>query len=123
MEELEIPIFKKAYELYRTIHGLRGGVPKQDRFTLWHRMEDTVLACMEDLYSASQRRGGKREPLEQASIKLNLLRVFLRLAKDTKVLDVKKYVGLQQAVDEIGRMLGGWLKSAATENQHPQRHL
>ena len=45
-------------------------------------------------------------------MKLNVLRIFLRLAKDTKVLDMKKCLSLQEIVDEIGRMLGGWIKSA-----------
>ena len=44
------------------------------------------------------------------SADLDMLRVFLRLAFDVKILD-QKYVAIQQALDEIGRMLGGWLKS------------
>jgi len=49
--------------------------------------------------------------LEQTSLKLNLLRVFLRLCKEVKAIDNKKYVLLQEKIDEIGRMLGGWIKS------------
>ena len=40
-----------------------------------------------------------------------MLRVFLRLAHDTKTIDQKKHIALQAITDEIGRMLGGWLKS------------
>lgn len=120
MEEPDIPIFKKAYELYKTLHGLRTSVPKQDRHALWQRIENTSLTVIEHLLLASQcGRGSKREPLEQSSVELNLLRMFLRLAKDTKVIDLKKYVSIQQAVDEIGRMLGGWLKSLAPDNSKP----
>ena len=117
MEELEIPIFKKAYELYKTLYGLRGGVPKQDRYALWQRIEQTTLTVLQHLLRGSQRRAGKAEPLEQASVELNVLRVLVRLAKDTKVIDPKKYVSIQQTVDEIGRMLGGWLKSLAVNGQ------
>ncbi|MFH0770155.1 MAG: diversity-generating retroelement protein Avd [Candidatus Peregrinibacteria bacterium] len=126
MEELDIPIFKKAYELYKTFHELRNAVPKQDRHALWQRIENTSLAVIEHILLASQRgHGGKREPLEQSSVELNLLRVFLRLAKDTKTIDLKKYVSIQHMVDEIGRMLGGWLKSLATDNNKapPQRNF
>ena len=49
--------------------------------------------------------------LERASLKLNFLRVFIRLMKEVKTLDNKKYVSLQEDVDEVGRMLGGWIKS------------
>jgi hypothetical protein len=44
-----------------------------------------------------------------------MLRVFLRLAHDTKTIDQKKYIALQAITDEIGRMLGGWLKSLRTK--------
>ena len=49
--------------------------------------------------------------LEKASLKLNFLRVFLRLMKEVKTIDNKKYILLEEMVDEIGRMLGGWIKS------------
>ena len=51
------------------------------------------------------------QSLKRASLKLNILRVFLRLMKEVKTLDNKKYITLQTLVDEIGRMLGGWIKS------------
>jgi len=49
--------------------------------------------------------------LERASLKLNLFRIFVRLAKEVKAIDGKKYILLQENTDEIGRMLGGWIKS------------
>ena len=50
--------------------------------------------------------------LEKASVKLNTLRFLIRLMKDTKSLDNKKYICLQEMIDEIGRMLGGWIRSS-----------
>jgi hypothetical protein len=31
--------------------------------------------------------------------------------KEVKTIDNKKYILLEEMVDEIGRMLGGWIKS------------
>jgi len=112
MEELEIPIFKKAYELTKKLYELRGTVPKHDRYALWQRCENLVLEILEGILLASQlRKSQKLEPLEHVSVKLNVLRVFLRLAKDLKIMDLKKYALIEEMVDEIGRMLGGWIKS------------
>ena len=41
----------------------------------------------------------------------NIIRFFIRLMKESKSLDLKKYTLLQGIIDEIGRMLGGWIKS------------
>lgn len=112
MEELEIPIFKKTYELYRMFYGFRALVPRQDRYTLWQRCENLILDILEGIMWASQLSKAEKLPtLEKTSLKLNLLRVFLRLAKETKTIDNKKYLTLEELVDEIGRMLGGWIRS------------
>jgi len=112
MEELDIPILRKAYDLYRTFHGLRSIVPKADRYTLWQRSENLILDVLESILLASQLPKNEKLPhLEKVSVKLNVLRLFLRLTKDTKALELKKILQLQEIVDEIGRMLGGWIKS------------
>lgn len=112
MEELDIPIFKKIYSLYKDFYGFRNNVPKQDRFTIWQRCENIILEILENIIYASQLSKMEKLPiLQKASLKLNFLRVFLRLCKETKVLDAKKYIHLEEDVDEIGRMLGGWIKS------------
>lgn len=112
MEENDIPIFKKLYELYKLIHLYRNTVPKADRYTLWKRTDDTCIELLELVITAGgQPRQQKEAYLVKASTKLNLLRIFVRLSKDTKVIDHKKYLALQTLMDEIGRMLGGWLKS------------
>lgn len=112
MEELDIPILRKCYDLYKTFHGLRDLVSKADRYTLWKRAENLILDILEEILLASEISKPEKLPhLKRVSAKLNMLRLFLRLTKDTKVLDIKKCLQLQEIVDEIGRMLGGWMKS------------
>ena len=115
MEEFDIPIFRKSYDLYKTFYSYRNGVSKQDRFTLWQRAENILLDILEGILSASQlHKSQKLSILENVSLKLNFFRVFLRFMKEVKSLDGKKYLILQEYVDEIGRMLGGWIKSTRT---------
>jgi len=52
--------------------------------------------------------------LQKASTKLDLAKIFIRLCKDLKILDNKKYLELESSLQEIGRMLGGWIKSSST---------
>jgi hypothetical protein len=112
-DDFDIPIFRKTYDLYKTFYGFRGGVQKQDRHTIWQQCENIVLDLVKDILRASKAYKAEKIPiLDEASIKLNFLRVFLRLMKEVKTIDNKKYVALEELVDEIGRMLGGWIKSA-----------
>lgn len=53
-----------------------------------------------------------KEPiLEKVNNKLGVLKLLFRLANEIKILDSKKYLKLTEQALEVGRMLGGWLKS------------
>ncbi len=112
MDDFDIPIFKKTYDLYKTFYGYRALIPKQDRHTIWQKSEDLILGILEEILMASKLYGTAKTPvLENASVKLNLLRVFIRLMKEVRTIDNKRYAVLEESVDEIGRMLGGWIRS------------
>ena len=116
MNEFDIPIFKKSYDLYKTFHEYHRLIPKKDRFTTFERSENVLLDIMSGIFRASgQSKKEKISTLEQVSVNLNLFRVFIRLMKDTKGIDNKKYTVVQSEVDEIGRMLGGWIRSLKTD--------
>jgi len=118
MEEFNIPIFKKSYDLYRAMYSYRNTIPRQDRYALWQRCENIGLDVIKTILTASHTsKEAKLTVLEKASLKLNLLRVFIRLSKEIRIIDNKKYVLLQKDIDEIGRMLGGWIKSNKKDYQ------
>jgi len=71
-----------------------------------------MLEIIEGILMASQQSKIQKLPtLEKISINLNFLRVLIRLMKDVKAIDMKRYTTLEISVDEIGRMLDGWIKS------------
>jgi len=112
MNEIEIPILKKSYDLYKLFHEYRRIIPKQDRYTVWERSENAILDMLECFLEAGYtKQSNKIMLLEKGSAKLNLFRFLVRLMKDTRSLDTKKYLALQILIDEIGRMLGGWIRS------------
>jgi hypothetical protein len=112
MNDIELPVLKKSYELYKTFHEYRKVISKSDRFTIFERSEDLIIDIIELSNEAGYGRGNNKIAiLDRASVKLNTLRLFIRLMKDTTSFDFKKYTTLQATIDEIGRMLGGWIRS------------
>lgn len=112
MDEFDIPIFKKTYELFKLSYEYRFTVPKQDRHALWQRCEEAVVNILESILRVSGTpKQEKHSLLQNISTQINCLRVFIRLAKDVKAIDEKKYVRLESIIDEIGRMIGGWIKA------------
>ena len=50
--------------------------------------------------------------LGQANLTLEVLRFQMRFGKDLQCLKVDSYGFAAKAIDEIGRLVGGWLKSS-----------
>ncbi len=113
MNELDIPIFRKSYDLYKEFCVVRSGISKQNRYTVGEKAEGYILLVLENILLASQSQKMEKVGfLERASVALNMSRIFIRLLKDTRAIHLKQYTTLQAYIDEIGRMLGGWIRSS-----------
>ncbi len=98
--------------MYKTFYGYLELFPKKDKYKLGGTCEQYIISTLELLLAASSvGRNDKKLLIQQASVKFDALKVFLRLAHELKLLDSKKYLTLQTNIQEIGRMLGGWQKS------------
>ncbi|MEK9142048.1 MAG: diversity-generating retroelement protein Avd [Nitrospirota bacterium] len=103
------PIVTKAYDFTQWLLPRVQDFPRSSRFILGDRLIATMLDILEGLVEASHRRD-KRAVLEEVSAKLDRLRMLIRLSKDLKLLNLKRYEHAAEAVTELGAMLGGWLK-------------
>ena len=63
------------------------------------------------LLTRERERESKFTHLKIAIDKLDLLKFFLKLLWEIKVLDNKKYIALSECLYEVGKMIGGWQKS------------
>lgn len=108
----ETPILQKVYDFYRELYLAIEKMPKKDKYTLGEKTQKTTLDLMELLIEASYvEKIKKASALDEAAIKLDLLKTLVRLAQDLKAMPTNKYLFLEEKLQEIGRMLGGWIKS------------
>jgi four helix bundle protein len=101
------------YQTYASWSKLVIKFPKSQRYTLGEVCQVQLLSALEAVLAAASASEPKVKSaqLRLAASKLDLLRLLIRLAKDCKCLDNKAYLELESQLHEIGRMLGGWLKS------------
>jgi len=87
--------------------------PKQDKHTLGQVLLIKTLELLENLLLASKLPAGieKKQKLIKCSAKLELIKLLIRLANETSCLTDKQYILLQSHLQEIGQMLGGWIRS------------
>jgi hypothetical protein len=106
----ELVIITKTYDLILWSCNHTSRFPRQHRFVLGERLERTLYDLLETLIQAKYSR--ERMPLlNEANLQLEILRFQIRLAKDLHCLQVKSYGFAAQRIDEIGKLVGGWLRS------------
>jgi len=109
---IEIPIFAKFYTFYKYFSQFVINYPKSKRYTLASKVDQLALDIIELIINANYSYGvDKLKMLKKIGVKLDLLKVLIRLSFETKCIDSKKYQSLSSQLVEIGRMLGGWIKS------------
>lgn len=100
--------------MYKQLHAWVHLFPKVERHSLGIKIEALSLELIEELFYANELPNAlKKAKLHQVSAKLNLLKILIRLGLETGCLDNKKYLTLQTMLQEIGRMLGGWIRSVS----------
>jgi hypothetical protein len=84
--------------------------PRSQRFLLGDRIQATALDVLERLIEATYSKARERA-LGEANLGLEKLRFLFRICVELHYLDSRRYEHAARTVDEIGRLVGGWIKA------------
>ena len=105
-------LIQKLVSIYKLWHEILPNFSKDSRYTLGQKIDSLFLEVTENIIKAGYSdKVEKQIFLKRASVKLDLLKFFLQIAWEIKSLDNKKYINLSEKLNEVGKMLGGWIKS------------
>lgn len=106
----EPPVVVKTYNTFLTFAPLLYRFPKPYRYTLGQKVEQNFLALLELVFEANSLPRPLREaPLVKAEAKCELLKLLIRLCFELNLLKSTQYFQLTANLQEIARMLGGWI--------------
>lgn len=99
---------KEAYQYWQVLHR---NFPKTERFGIGQKISQTFIEVLELSFTASYLPPDQKVILLGKTIsRLDILKFFLQLAWENKLIPSEKYADLSQKLEEVGRMLGGWKK-------------
>ena len=107
-----IPVVQRSYDLCAGLYEHVNRFPRAQRSLLGRVILEDGLQMLV-LLTVANRRREKVETLAEASGRLDALRITLRLSKRLGFLSNGGYERLSETADEVGRMLGGWVKHEA----------
>jgi hypothetical protein len=106
------PVVEKHYRLILWMLPKIANFPKDQRFLLADRIERVLLDILEMLIESVYSKD-RRAVLIKVNLKLDVLRFMMRIARDMKYVNINAYDYFCQSVLEIGRMVGGWMKTSS----------
>ncbi|MFO0705091.1 MAG: four helix bundle protein [Candidatus Andersenbacteria bacterium] len=109
----DAPILQRASLAYKTWYGTLPNLPRLAHQGIGGRIEtlflDLITRLLQACFASPKR---KADLIRAASSTLDTLKFFLQIAWELKLIDHKKYAHISTPLAEVGRMLGGWQKSA-----------
>ncbi len=105
----DLPIFVKWMDFVKWLLVTTDGFPKTARFTFSDRLTRLALDVVEDLIEARYSRN-KTLILRRANLNLEKQRILLRICFEMRLLSGKSYAHASTSINEVGKMLGGWMK-------------
>ena len=90
--------------------------PRDQRFLLGERIEKHILDVLELLIHANYSKD-KLGHLREANLKIEVLRFLWRLSMDLKYLSTRRYEFVSKLLNDIGRLVGGWIKQQKTAHE------
>jgi len=103
-------VIPKTYDMIVWIIPRLKQFPRDQRFLLGDRIQTAAVDVLCLLVEANYSRERARI-LRKANLELEKLRYLVRIASDLHYLSARRYQHLAGRIDEVGRMVGGWIKA------------
>jgi hypothetical protein len=109
----ELKVFAKWEEFLKWLLNVTEKFPKKIRFTFTTRIDNLTLDILEKIITLKYNPGLRQNGLKRINLDLEKLRVLLRVCNELKYLPHRQYQYAVIHINEVGRMLWGWLKDEA----------
>ncbi len=105
-----LPILERVKDAYLLWYGYYQILPKPHRHSLGQKIDSLFVEIIEALAIAGFLKKEEKLPCVRIGIrKMDTLRILLMVLLETKSIDNKKYLALSVKLEQIGKMMGGWV--------------
>lgn len=109
-DDEELLIVKKITDMMEYAYLALAQFPRSEKQAMVADIKRCIDRLLERAIEANKKYF-KKNTLQEMDVELAKLKKYIRLAYRLKFLPFKKYKNWTEMTKEIGRMLGGWIKS------------
>jgi four helix bundle protein len=109
MEYYQLDVYQSSYKLLQEIFIHTKNLNKEYKYSLGEDIKKKSFEVVLNIYRANREKD-KVKFINTARDDIEFIRISVRLLKDLKVLNLKKFTLLNQSIEEVSKQLGGWAK-------------
>jgi len=106
----DLIVFQKVYDFLFWLKPTVQRFAKVHKYSLGLDLEKEVVELLKKIVKANLSRTDKKREIENCLVHYEIVKIFIRLAKDYYLLNIRQYEFASQQLTEIGKLLGGWYK-------------
>ncbi len=108
-----LPLYIKTYDFVKLIYQISHQFPKEYKYGLGAEMQKIAWDILDEIVRVNSLPDlEKRQGINRISALFDRFKIRFRLAYELGFLPAKKFAFAQSEIQEIGRMIGGWIKWA-----------
>jgi hypothetical protein len=111
----ELPVYKATYDLLFAMFDFTKNFSKEYKYTVGESLKKETIGLITLIYSANSRTD-KQATLQTAREHIEVIRLFIRLMHDMHQIGLKRFVAVNQQVENVSKQLAGWQKNCRMVN-------
>jgi hypothetical protein len=108
-----LPVYKSSYDVLLQIFELVKRFDREYKFSLGESIKNECIKLITCIYRANSSQEKRKEYIKNGRESLEVLRLYLRLAKDLKILTLETFIKIQIPLESTSKQLLAWEKSVS----------
>ena len=105
----QLPVYKVSYDFLVEIFKFTKNFSQEYKYTIGESLKKETIELITNIYRAN-RSESKKALLQSARENLEVVRLYLRLVKDLKQINLERFISLNEKVESVSKQLAAWQK-------------
>jgi len=105
-----LPVYKHSYDLLIDLFKFTKELKREYKYTIGEDIKKETVAMIRNIYQANSS-ASKKSFIQAARENLETIRLYLRLSKDLKQINIKNFVKINEKIELISKQFFLWQRS------------
>ena len=107
-----LPIYHASYTLLLELFRFTREFTREYKYTIGETIKQEIIELMMRIFRANSDPRERPALIREARIRIETIRLLIRLTHDLKQIPLEKFVDLNVRIESISKQLTGWQRSA-----------